>query len=147
MTTEQTARTVIVLSFMVVLAVILSTRWQSAQPEQDSAESGDRIVASIGTRLITLREVEQTVALSLYQADQQRSQLLHQALHKLIEEELLKAEASRKGVTVSQLVADSSQSESIARLADLPAPVKRLTPGKGRDSVNQESPRDPQEQA
>jgi protein-disulfide isomerase len=94
-----------------------------------------------------LREVEQTVALPLYQAAQQRSQLLHQALQQLIDEELLKSEASRKGVTVSQLVAEASQSEAIARLANLPGPVKLLGPGKARGGVDLEAPRDPQEQA
>ena len=92
------------------------------------------------------RYCEHGVALPLYQADQQRSQLLHQALQQLIDEELLKTEASRKGVTVSQLVADASQSEAIARLANLPAPVKQLSPGKARGSVALEAPRDPQEQ-
>ena len=147
MTSKSAARIAIVLSFLILLAVILVPRLQFSQREQDTAESGNRIVASIGGRLITLREVEQTVALSLYQAEQQRSQLLHQALNKLIDEELLKTEASKKGVTVSQLVADSSQSEPIARLADLPAPVKQLTSGKARDSMNLESSRDPQGQA
>jgi protein-disulfide isomerase len=94
-----------------------------------------------------LREVEQTVALPLYQADQQRRQLLHHALQQLIDEELLKTEASRKGVSVSQLVADASQSETIARLANLPGPVKQLSPGKARSSMDLEAPRDPQEQA
>ena len=93
------------------------------------------------------RYCEHGVALPLYQADQQRSHLLHQALQQLIDEELLKTEASRKGVTVSQLVADASQSEAIARLANLPAPVKQLSPGKARGSVALEAPRDPQEQA
>ncbi|MEP6960310.1 MAG: DsbA family protein [Nitrospirota bacterium] len=147
MTSKPTARTLIVLSFLILLAVILSTRWPFPRHEQDPTESGNRVVASIGTRSITLREIEQTVALPLYQADQQRNQLLHQALQQLIDEELLKTEASRKGVTVSQLVADASQSEAIARLANLPAPVKQLSPGKARGGVALEAARDPQEQA
>ena len=147
MTSKPIARTLIALGFLILLAVILSTRWQFPRHEQDPAESGNRIVASIGTRSITLREVEQTVALSLYHADQQRSQLLHQALQQLIDEELLETEASRKGVTVSQLIADVSQSESIARLANLPAPVKRIERGNTQKSSNLEAPRDPQEQA
>ncbi|MGH7220076.1 MAG: thioredoxin domain-containing protein [Nitrospiraceae bacterium] len=147
MTSKPAARTLIALGFLILLAVILSTRWQFPRYEQDPAESGNRVVASIGTRSITLREVEQAVALPLYQADQQRNQLLHQALQQLIDEELLKTEASRKGVTVSQLVADASQSESISRLANLPAPVKQLSPGKARGSVGLEAPRDPHEQA
>ena len=147
MTSKPTARTLIALGFLILLAVILSTRWQFPRHEQDPVDSGNRVVASIGTRSIILREVEQTVALPLYQADQQRSQLLHQALQQLIDEELLKTEASRKGVTVSQLVADASQSESVARLANLPGPVKQLSPGTARSSVDLEAPRDPQEQA
>lgn len=102
--------------------MILRTRWRFPRHEQNPAESGNRVVASIGTRSITLREVEQTVALPLYQADQQRSQLLHQALQQLIDEELLKTEASRKGATVSQLVADASQSEAIAGSRTFPPP-------------------------
>jgi protein-disulfide isomerase len=46
----------------------------------------------------------------------------------LIDEELLTAEASRKGISLTQLLDEASQSETIARLADLPAPVKRLSP-------------------
>jgi protein-disulfide isomerase len=80
----------------------------------------------VDTRSITLQEVEQTAALPLYQVDAQRSQLLHQALQQKIEEILLAAEASRKGVSVPQLLAKASQSESVARLANIPGPVKRL---------------------
>ena len=138
MTSKLPVRALIALSFLILAVAILITRWQSPQHEQDPAKSKSGVVASIGTRSITLHELEQSVALSLYQADQQRSQLLHQALQQLIDEELLKAEAFRKGVTVSQLLADASESEAIARLADLPGPVKQF-------SV--EAPRDPQEQA
>jgi len=135
------------LIFLFLFAVILGTRWQFPWPERYPTESGNRVVASIGTRSITLHEIEQSVALAVYQADQQRSQLLHEALQHLIDEELLKTEASRKGVTVSQLVADASQSESIARLANLPAPVKRLNPSKAQSNVATETSLDPQEQA
>jgi protein-disulfide isomerase len=147
MPSKSTVRALIALSFLILLAVILSTRWQFPRHEQDPAKSGNGVVASIGTRSITLRELEQTVALPLYQADQQRSQLLHQALQQLIDEELLKTEASRKGVSVPQLVADASQSEAIARLANLPAPVKQLSSEKAPGSVDLETLRDPQEQA
>ena len=147
MNTIPTTRIVTALALLVLFTVFLGTLWQFARHEQDPVESENRAVASIGTRSITLREIEQTVALPLYQADQQRSQLLHQALQQLIDEELLKTEASRKGVTVSQLVADASQSEAITRLANLPGPVKQLSPGKARSSTDLEAPRDPQEQA
>ena len=142
-----TIRSLTALGLVVLFAMILGIRWQLPWHGQNPAESGNRVVASVGTRSITLREIEQTVALPLYQADQQRSQLLHQALQRLIDEELLKTEASRKGVAVAQLLADASQSEAIARLANLPAPVKQLSPGKARSSVDPEAPRDPQEQA
>src|ERR1041384_8683192 len=122
------------LAFLFLFAVILGTRWQFPWAEQYPTESGNPVVASIGTRSITLHEIEQSAAMAIYQTDQQRSQLLHQALQHLIDEELLKAEASRKGVMVSQLVADASQSESIARLANLPAPVKRLNPSKAQSN-------------
>jgi len=101
----------------------------------------------VGTRSITLREVERASALPFYQTDQQRSQLLHQALQRKIEETLLVAEASRKGVPVSQLLAEASPSESVARLATLPAPVKRLSPGAKQDSPHHGAAHDPQEQA
>lgn len=147
MTSKPAARALIALGFLILLGVILTTPWQLPRHEQDPAESGNRVIASIGTRSITLREVEQTAALSLYQADQQRSQLLHQALQRKIEETLLAAEASRKGVSVSQLLAEASQSESVARIANLPAPVKRLSPGSTQDSPNHGASQDPQEQA
>lgn len=87
------------------------------------------VVATVDGRSITLRQVEQAVALPLYQANQQRRQLLQQAIQHLIDEELLSAEAARKGISLSRLLDEAAQSESIARLADLPAPVRRLTPG------------------
>ena len=146
MTSKPITRALIALGFLILLGVILSTRGQLPRHDQNPAESGNKVVASMGTRSITLREVEQAMALPLYQADQQRSQLLHQALQQLIDEELLKIEASRKGVTVSQLLADASQSEAIARLANLPGPVKQLSPGKARGSVDLEAARDPQQQ-
>ena len=142
-----TTRILTALGLVVLFAMIWGIRWQLPWHEQDPIESGTRVVASVGTRSITLHEIEQTVALPLYQADQQRSQLLHQALQQLIDEELLKAEASTKGVSVAQLLANASQSEAIARLANLPAPVRQLSPGKARSSVDLEATRDPQEQA
>jgi len=141
------ARILITVGFLILFAILLGRHWQFPLQGPQSTESQPMVVASVGTRSITLREIEQTVALPLYQADQQRSQLLRQALQHMIDEELLKAEASRKGVTVSHLLADAAQSESIARLANLPAPVKQLSPGKARGSVDLDAPPDPQEQA
>src|SRR5262245_57675066 len=147
MTSKPITRALIALGFLILLGVILTTRGQLPRHEQETAKSADRVVARIGTRSITLGQVEQSVALPLYQADQQRSQLLLQGLQQLIDEELLEIEASRKGVTVSQLVADSSQLESISRLANIPAPVKRIERSKARQDSNLDLSRDSQEQA
>lgn len=144
MTSKPIARALIALGFLILLGVILTTRGQLPRHEQDPAKSGDRVVARIGSRSITMGEVEQSVVLSLYQADQQRNKLLHQGLQQLIDEELLETEASRKGVTVSQLVADASLSESIAHLANIPGPVKQLSSGKAQGSEDLETLPDPQ---
>jgi len=146
MTTILTSKILIVLGFFVLFVSLFSTYWPFQAYEPKPTKSGNQIVATVGTVSITLREVEQVVALPLYQADQQRSHLLHQALQQLIDEKLLETEASRKGVTVSQLLEDASQSETIARLANLPAPVKQLNRSTARDGVELETPRDPREQ-
>jgi protein-disulfide isomerase len=127
MTRLSTGRILIALCFLALFAGVVTARWrfQTSGPEQ---VSGKLVVATVGNRSITLREVEQTAALSLYQVDLQRNRLLQQATQNLINEELLATEASRKGLSLSQLLDEASQSETIARLADLPAPVKRLTP-------------------
>ncbi|HEX2523570.1 MAG TPA: thioredoxin domain-containing protein, partial [Terriglobia bacterium] len=103
--------------------------------------SGDPVVAIVDDRSITLREAEKAVALPLYLVETQRQQLLHQAIQRLIDEQLLEAEASRKGVSLPQLLEEASQSESIARLASLPASVKRLSTSGQQPSL------DAQEQA
>jgi protein-disulfide isomerase len=105
--------------------------------EPGPAGSKDAVVATIGGQSVTLREVETAIALPLYLLEGQRQQLLQQALQSLIDERLLEAEASRKGVTITQLLEEASQSESIARLANLPAPVKHLSPG-GRQAAPDE---------
>ena len=74
MTAKLTAGTLIAFGFLILLAVIVNPRWQFPRHEQGLAKFGNEVVATIGTRSITLREIEQTAALSLYQADQQRSQ-------------------------------------------------------------------------
>jgi protein-disulfide isomerase len=89
----------------------------------------ERVVAHVGSRSITLRDVEQAGALQLYQVEEQRTNVLRQTVQQLIDEELLRAEASRKGLTVDQLLEAASHMESITRLADLPGPVRQ--PGNG----------------
>jgi len=139
----------ILLSLLLVALVVglVSTGWQFRTSGPETASSDDPVVATVGNRSITLRKVKQTVAIPLYLADQQRNQLLQQATQNLIDDELLGAEASRKGISVGQLLDEASQSEAIARLANLPAPVKRLGPGQIGDTHNQGASLDMQEQA
>ena len=147
MTTIPTLRILIALGFLVLFAGLYSIRWSFQSYEREPSTSGNLVVATVGAASITLREVEQAAALPLYQADQQRSQLLHQALQRKIEETLLAAEASQKELSVSQLLAEASQSESVARIANLPGPVKRLSPDTTQDSPSQSASQDLQEQA
>jgi protein-disulfide isomerase len=118
-------RSWIALSFMAVSVALIGVGWQlrASTPETVSSDS---FVATVGNRAITLREAEKTLALPLYLLETQRHQLLQRAIQTLIDEELLNAEASRKGVPLSQLLDEASQSEAIARLANLPAPVKHV---------------------
>jgi protein-disulfide isomerase len=113
--------------FVGVLAVVLTAvGWQFTSSEPQTNPSDNPIVANIGGRSITLREVEKTVALPLYLLETQRQQLLRQAIQQRIDQELLDAEASRRGLTLPQLLEEASQQDSIARLAGFPAPVKRV---------------------
>lgn len=113
----------------------------SARPQHSD------ILAQMEHRAITLREVEQAAALPLYQLDQRRTQLLQQTVQRLIDEELLKAEAGKRGITVAQLQSDASQSATVARLASLPAPVKLIRPDTTHDKSEEATLRDPQEEA
>jgi protein-disulfide isomerase len=98
-----------------------------AVPHQKSSvsEAKTRVVATVGTRSITLAEVEQAVALPLYQIEEQRTKLLNESIQHLIEEELLATEAARVGLTVPELIAKAGESETVAKLADLPGPVRQ----------------------
>lgn len=105
------------------------------------------IMARVEHRSITLRDVEQAAALPLYQLDQQRTHLLQQTVQYLIDEELLKAEAGKRGITVAQLLSDASQSAAVKRLAYLPAPVKLIPPDTTHDKSEHGTLRDRQEEA
>lgn len=89
------------------------------------SETQAQVVATVGTRSITLAEVEQAVALPLYQVEEQRTKLLNESIQRLIEEELLAAEAARRGVTVPDLIERASESDEVAKLASLPGPLSR----------------------
>lgn len=127
----KTSRLVTIIGCLVLAIALMSI----AIPPHPASRPpvGDPVVATVGSRAITLHEVEQAVALPLYQADQQRIQLLQQAVQRIIEEELLVKEASKKGLDVKQLIDDASQSETIARMADIPAPVRQVGGQPGQD--------------
>lgn len=138
---------VIRLSTLILFTGLLSACWQSREQESDPAKIENTVIATVGSRSITVREIEQAAALPLYQVDQQRTQLLQRALQQMIDEELLATEASQNGITVSQLFDMASQSESIARLANLPAPVKRLGLVSPPNNPDQDAAQGLQEQA
>ena len=140
-----TSRLLIALGTIIGLAWLISatSKFQSSSAEPATSA----VAATVDGRSITMREVELAAAIPLHQIDQQRSQRLHQTLQQKIEDLLLNAEASRKGVTVSQLLNEAAQSESVARLANLPAPVRRLNSNSSQNGSHQETGQDLQEQA
>ncbi len=111
------------LSILLFMAATFSSTVSLRQPS--ASETKTQVVATVGTRSITLAEVEQAVALPLYQMEEQRAKLLNESIQHLIEEELLATEAARVGITVPELIEKASESEAVAKLADLPGPVRR----------------------
>src|SRR5262245_45013522 len=91
MTTMPISRYLIALGFLVLSVGLLSTGWHIRGYESEPTKTEDPVVATVGGRLISLHEIEQAAALPLYQADQHRNQLLHEALQWKIEEILLEA--------------------------------------------------------
>ncbi|HEX2522478.1 MAG TPA: SurA N-terminal domain-containing protein, partial [Terriglobia bacterium] len=135
---KQTLSVRLLLSLLLAVLVVVLTAvgWQTRSAAPKTATPNDPVVATVGDRSLTLREVEKAVVLPLYLLETQRQQLLRQATQKLIDEELLNAEASRRGVKLPQLLEEASESESIARLASLPAPVRRLSAEGQRSSLD-----------
>lgn len=111
------------LSILLFMVPTFSPTVPTRQPS--ITESKARVVATVGTRSITLAEVEQAVALPLYQVEEQRTKLLNESIQRLIEEELLAAEAARRSVTVPDLIERASESDEVTKLAGLPAPLSR----------------------
>lgn len=111
------------LSLLLFMAIPFSPTVSPRQPSVSGEKA--QVVATVGTRSITLAEVEQAIALPLYQAEAQRAKLLNESIQRLIEEELLAAEATRVGITVPELIERASESEAVAKLAGLPGPVRQ----------------------
>lgn len=142
-----TSRILIAFGCLLVITAIAGGQLKFPALTLTSNDSANSIAATVGTRSITLREVEQAAALALYQADQHRHQLLQHMLQRMIDDELLAAEARQQHLTVAQLLAGASQTESIAKLANLPAPVRRLNTRDRLDSSHSASSQDLQEEA
>lgn len=110
------------LSILLFMAATFSSAVSLRQPS--ASETKTQVVATVGTRSITLAEVEHAVPLPLYQMEERRVKLLNESIQHLIEEELLGAEAARVGLTVPELIERASESEEVAKLAGLPDPVR-----------------------
>jgi protein-disulfide isomerase len=120
-----------------ILLFIITTSHPNAPLQRPSpSEAKTQVVATVGTRSVTLAEAEQAVALPLYQVEEQRVKLLNESTQHLIEEELLTAEASRKGITVPDLIERASESEAVAKLAGLPGPVRRAAQPSQKQTVS-----------
>jgi len=119
-------RTALALCLTVLAVGVISSRGHFRGVSPEASPVTDPIVATFGNRSLTLGEVEKTLALPLYALDTQRHQMLQQAVQRLIDEQLLEEEAANKGVTLSRLLEEASESDAIARIANLPAPIKRL---------------------
>ena len=112
----------------VSLFLFATGRFMSTPRQPSTSEIKSQVVATVGTRTITLTDLEEAIALPLYQLEEQRAKLLYQSIWRLIDEELLTAEAARLGITVPTLIEKASESEAVAKLAGLPGPVRRTTP-------------------
>jgi len=134
-----------VVAASLVTATLLAS--QSQPKSENISNLPSPVLATVGNRTITLHDVEQAAALPLYQVDQQRDELLQRTLQRTIENVLLEGEASRKGITVSQLLTAASQSESITKMADMPAPVRRVTIAGSAEGASHDLGKDLQEEA
>src|SRR5688500_17289889 len=101
------------LAFVIGLGGVFIAIWPYRASVPETAMSPDPVVATVGTRTITLQALERSLALPLYMADLQRRQMLQQGIQHKIDEELLTAEATKRDISVSQLLDEASQSESI----------------------------------
>lgn len=132
-----TSRITIIFWCSFLLITFTGGRWAWKDLRSSTTEIPNPVVAQLGNHLISLRDVEQRAAIQLVQADEQRTQILEQALHNLIDEHLLSVEARRLGVSSSQLLAQASQREEIARIANFPAPVRHIQGSQGSSPTGQ----------
>jgi protein-disulfide isomerase len=132
-------------AFGLLLGFLLGS-WSHRAAMPETAVSGETIVATVGIHPITLAALERTLTLPLYMAAQQRQQLLLQGVQRLVDQELLATEASKRNISVSELLDEASQSELVANLANLPGPVRRLSTNPTRAGQRETLP-DPEQRA
>jgi protein-disulfide isomerase len=111
-------------ALFLLLFIASTSRHTTAKQQSSTSDTHTQVVATVGMRPITLAEVEQAAALSLYQLEEQRTKLLRESTQLLIEEELLTAEAARVGVTIPDLIERAGESEAVAKLAGFPGPIR-----------------------
>ncbi len=98
MTRVATARRVMVgLVFIVSLFVLPLVAWGD-----ERGENG--VVAKVGDQVVTMEELEQSLAAQLAKLQEQKQQLMLSKLDELIVQRLLEQEAKRRGITVEALV-------------------------------------------
>ncbi len=83
-----------------MIAVLLAASMAGASPAP-----ADDVVARVGARAITAAEVEAAAARRLIEVKTREHDLKRRALEDLVERELLRQEAARRGMTVEALVA------------------------------------------
>jgi protein-disulfide isomerase len=96
-------RLAVALGLVGVTSGLLEPRFASGGAAQKEG-SGAAAAARIGDWIITMDELERSLALQLARLQEQRYQLLQSKLEELIEQRLLEQEAKRRGITVEALV-------------------------------------------
>jgi protein-disulfide isomerase len=72
--------------------------------EVQEKKKAPRVAAKVADEVVTLDEIEKTVASQLAQLEEQRYQLMASKLEELIAERLLAREAKRRGISVEELL-------------------------------------------
>jgi predicted DsbA family dithiol-disulfide isomerase len=94
-----------------VIAVLLAAS-VAASPAPSPAPAG-AVVARVGDRVITEAELEAAAARKLIEVETRAHGVKLQALRDLVDAELLRQEAARRGVTVEALVRDEIEAKAI----------------------------------
>jgi len=77
-----------------------------------SGKGGDEVVAEVGGKPVTLADLEKALAPQLSAIDHQRRKILEDGIQDVVEDKLLEAEASARGVTVQQLLASEIEAKA-----------------------------------